>query len=816
MIFHNIFTAIDRAIKSAYFSSFETRKILTSVLGPSHALFIGVPMPRRPALYPRPRWQWAEDMPHRRTDWAEILSLEGVNFLTENQVGLWVSPEHTGVDKVWFYPVPRAPHLDGDRYDVDRIARESIHALCGPKIEVFRHGAPISWDAEPVSTWQPFAVRRTFQAGDFKLSETVTVLEDMIAVWFHPEGDCDGLHVRCDASTDRTKAASWRAYDETQVCLHEDGVANGWVWLGSPVEQWRTSKTKHCMNFEASLPATGALVVLMLGYDQAAVERRLESMLAKTRGRTPLDVEEMFLEKARSSWETYFSRMVPALQGCPEWVRRLYYYQMATHRINLFDIPYEPFASPYTCPWKTSAVWQWSWNTGMNAVAERWLNDPSWAESGTDLVKKNGGALNIGASLHRLRKPREFRDVYDYLPAMRRAMEGNLSLPATARQFDWAFVMPYTTPLGIHGIWEIFQRTGDMEYLEDHLNEMLDHEETLSSHDPDGDGLVNYSGMVDEYDYSLRWKTSVKDFGKGNRSLLEFERPLELIDINAQLCLLREDLIKAARILSRPGLERRLIARLEKTKAGINDILWDEERGCYGDVDAQTHESTGVYSVAAYSALMAGIATPEQAQRMVDLLDDPEAFGSEYPVPSVMMNTEDLDPSLITYGGDVLITSGVWTTVLGLVRYGYTDKAREVLWKVLDMVGGDGPTSSYSYNSVTGQPNQDRHQFCSQSAILSDLFLRYVIGFIPRADDVIECWPFALPEDWDHFEFGPFVWRGEVDVTISWDRDSGYAVQAGESSFTTPKPRRLFLGLDENDQLAELDGTLLKDHLLFT
>ena len=238
-------------------------------------------MPRRPALYPRPRWQWAEDMPHGSSDWAEVLQLSDVTFLTENQVSLWVAPEHVGVDKVWFYPVPRAPHLEGDRYDVERIAGESIHVLHGPGVHVFRHGAPVSWEGEPKTVWQPHAVKREFRSNGLRLAETVCVLEDMVAVWVKPEGDVDGLHLRCQASTDRTRAASWRAYDETQVCLHEDGVANGWVWLGSSVDEWHTTKTRHCLSFEAGLPKEGGLIVLMLGYDQAAVERRLESMLAQ-------------------------------------------------------------------------------------------------------------------------------------------------------------------------------------------------------------------------------------------------------------------------------------------------------------------------------------------------------------------------------------------------------------------------------------------------------------------------------------------------------------------------------------------------------
>jgi len=765
-------------------------------------------MPRRPALYPRQRWEWATDLPESHVAWSDLLRLPDVAFLTNNQVSLWMACDTIGMDKVWFYPVPRAPHLDANRYDSARIAHDSIHVITGPSVQLMRDGTPVPCGVPEVS-WLPNALTRRFRGDRLTLLETVTAIDDTVVLWLRPEderahGVLDGVTLRWRASVARTQTASWRSHGKVHVCLHDDGVANGWVWLGSEVAAWDTHAAPGCLTFDAPLSGEGVFLVLMLGYDQAAVERRLEAMVAQIGQKRIAEVATDLIARATKEWDWYMARMVPALSGAPEWMHRLYYYQMAMHRINLYDIPYEPFVYPYTCPWKTGAVWQWSWNTPMNSVAERWLNDPAWAESGIELMRENGGALNIGASLHRLRKPRQFRDVNEFLPALHAAMEGTLSLPGTARQFDWAFTLPHTTPLGPHGIWEVFRRTGDEDYLKRHLPDMVAYETKLTSHDPDGDGLVDYRGMVDEYDYSLRWRTVVPGYKKGSESLLKFAHPLEMIDINAQLCLLREDLAEAAALVGDKNLAKRMKQRLQKTTRAINDLMWDERRGCYRDIHSETHEGTGVFSVAAYSALLAGVATEERAARMVALLRDPKAFGSPYPVPSVMMDTPDLDPGHITYGGDVLLTSGVWITVLGLVRYGYLDEARRIIWRVLEMVGKDGPTSAYSYHSVTGKPNMDKHTFCSQSAILLDLFLRYVIGFVPRPDDIIECWPFALPTEWEHVEFGPMTWRGDVDVTIIWDKRTGYTVRAGEGSFTTRKPRHLWLGLDVKDNLIEI------------
>jgi hypothetical protein len=48
-----------------------------------------------------------------------------------------------------------------------------------------------------------------------------------------------------------------------------------------------------------------------------------------------------------------------------------------------------------------SSKWQWSWNTPMNSVTEKWLNDKSLAAGGIELLCDNGGALNVGENGYR-------------------------------------------------------------------------------------------------------------------------------------------------------------------------------------------------------------------------------------------------------------------------------------------------------------------------------------------------------------------------------------------------------------------------------
>ncbi|MCX6621894.1 MAG: hypothetical protein NTY38_12645, partial [Acidobacteria bacterium] len=113
-----------------------------------------------------------------------------------------------------------------------------------------------------------------------------------------------------------------------------------------------------------------------------------------------LQSPQSVFDAALQTWDYYFTALVPRLATANPALDRLYYSLFYVVRSSLFDIPFQPYQYPYTCPWKTAAIWQWTWNTPMNAVTERWLNDSSLAKAGTRLIAANGGAMYFGTYLH--------------------------------------------------------------------------------------------------------------------------------------------------------------------------------------------------------------------------------------------------------------------------------------------------------------------------------------------------------------------------------------------------------------------------------
>lgn len=106
----------------------------------------------------------------------------------------------------------------------------------------------------------------------------------------------------------------------------------------------------------------------------------------------------------------------------------------------------------------------------------------------------------------------------------------------------------------------------------------------------------------------------------------------------------------------------------------INTHLWDEETEFYYD-RFFTGEWVRVKSEAAFAALFAGCATGARAAALLKHLEDPQEFGTAFPVPSVAANeptyADDMwrGPTWINYN---------YLTIAGLERAGFDEAARRL------------------------------------------------------------------------------------------------------------------------------------------
>lgn len=686
-------------------------------------------------------------LPTIEKPWKRLLTNDEQHFLTDNQLSLFVDPKNPGCEKIHFYPLP-FPHTFGNSWDFEELVNHDSLRSIGPSLE---------FAAEETSlVFQPHLIEKQMRLGRAIIHEHSAVSGNTMAIrWETRELDRITLHFglpHFGGSIEPIEGGVLLAIEEALfVALTICGAQSVTFDVErSPLRCWA----------EIALGLQSEITLgLSCGYDRDIV---VADALAGAKR------PESIKAAAETTWSEFFSRAVPFFSCSDERIEKLYYYQAYTTRANLYDIPYEPFTHPYTCPWKTGAVWQWSWNTPMNSVCERWLNDKQIGSGGILLEEANGGGLNIGTYLHGTRKITDMRghdEAMQIVGAFRKRLPANFDLATYT-------TLPHTTPNGLLGAWEFCLNWGDPEFLRRALQAMMEAEWEFSRHELPN-GLYTCS-FIDEFDYSLRLKPFIAAFNKGDAEMmLKMDTPFIAVDYNCYLHALRERIMEAAASLPEFGIDfETLSAKNARLKEAINRYLWNPDDGFYYDADPRTMMRSGVKCIAAFAALYSGIADRAQADKLVAHLIDPNEFGTPYPCPSVSMDTPDVDPALITYGGDSLVTSGIWFTIEGLMRYGYRSLAAEYLCKTLTMLTLKGPSSSYSYHSLTGACNQPKHTLAAQCAIVTDLICKYVVGLVPRPGGTLEIAPLLI-DNLDALTFGPYNYHGKW-VTVRWARGLGY------------------------------------------
>ncbi len=148
----------------------------------------------------------------------------------------------------------------------------------------------------------------------------------------------------------------------------------------------------------------------------------------------------------------------------------------------------------------------------------------------------------------------------------------------------------------------------------------------------------------------------------------------------------------------REDLPGALGASMAKTEKAFND-LWDPYSGQYYSRDFITHRLLKTPSIATLLPLYAGSVTKERAEQLVRLLENDQAFGPAYPVPSVPLNSFWFQPKLY-WQGPAWVNMN-WLIIDGLRRYGFDDHAAALRETTLEMVAKSG--SSEYFDPLTGE-----------------------------------------------------------------------------------------------------------------
>lgn len=169
------------------------------------------------------------------------------------------------------------------------------------------------------------------------------------------------------------------------------------------------------------------------------------------------------------------------------------------------------------------------------------------------------------------------------------------------------------------------------------------------------------------------------------------------VDLNSLLYKYERDFAHAAELLGDKSDATFWNVRATERQKEIQKLMWNEEAGFFFDYGYKFEKQSDFLSLAGFTPLWAGLATPDQAKKAVKLLhkfDSP--FGLTITAKESLAKPIDLSKIQKRYHPAILeITEpkqwdypNIWApleylTVIGLLRYGFVTEAKEIMEKSL-------------------------------------------------------------------------------------------------------------------------------------
>lgn len=606
-------------------------------------------------------------------------------------------------------------------------------------------------------TWQPHRIDARYHAGELELTEERTVHDDVLLVrWTlhlagtqsrrvrlavvgrfegrkaeaHPAGDETGAWLTFDISLSHRQqvvVGVQPAPATLQLAPYQDVLLPLLQSTASRTMTFRHDELVYGLRFDATLgDAQPWSLTLALGAGPVAEEAQARASEVILNAERAFAAEEV-------AWQHYFEREIPSFTCSDERLTDLFRYHAAVQRMNLVEVGRPPFPWPFQVPSQDRYNHLWLWDSAFHALILRWWR-PDWAHG------------NLRTVVHQIQPSGMIPHEVYLEPGT--AIDNWPDGDGQASTITQPPVLAWAT-------WQTYLVTGDRMLLADLFPALLRyHRWWERERDFDGDGLVALVHRWEGWDTSPRWDDGF---------------PIEPADVNAFHVAGLDALANMAEGLDRPQLAAGLRARVAELTDVFRARMWDAELGYFTDrrpLDADA--SVGVLTPGAAIPLAFGLATPDQAEAIVQHLTDPETLWTRFPFPSVAANHPNFAPRDY-WRGPVWIN--VNSFVLdGLRCVGRDDLAAELLRRTVDLMTHTGvPTANEYYDPLTGDGLGAFD--LGWSGLVGDWLIRHVAGVQPQPDGTIAFRPLDI--GLEHFELDRLTARGQ-SVRVSYTRQDGY------------------------------------------
>lgn len=246
--------------------------------------------------------------------------------------------------------------------------------------------------------------------------------------------------------------------------------------------------------------------------------------------------------------------------------------------------------------------------------------------------------------------------------------------------------------------WEVYQIGQNKEFLEEAYASGVHYMNWLiRERDADQDGTFEWGpyGIIENVRdwYNAVFQVSEDRYLDVDKEDISDE--LECLDLSLMVCKEMRCLSDMAYELGKNREARDWNKQADQLAQLINDRMWDEESGFYYSVNKEDHgfqfmtRDLRRQEIIGFLPLWAEACSPERADILVQTLQDTTKFWRRFGIPTLAADDVWYSPNVdycCKWNGPVWL---LWNYMIfdGLLNYGYTDLARELKEKIVDMVG---------------------------------------------------------------------------------------------------------------------------------
>ncbi|MCP4898412.1 MAG: glycoside hydrolase [bacterium] len=292
---------------------------------------------------------------------------------------------------------------------------------------------------------------------------------------------------------------------------------------------------------------------------------------------------------------------------------------------------------------------------------------------------------------------------------------------ADSSEDNWRDTKP---PLAAWAVWKVYEASGETDFIEEMLPRLLAyHSWWYEDRDHDGNGLCEY-GSIDGTLEAARWESGMDDGLRFDVAQMvrndetAWSMDQESVDLNSYLY---ADKLYLASMLRALGDEEKatiLEADAAQLRAKIQSEMFDEKTGFFYDVRLSDRSFVTVAGPEGWIPLWAGVASDEQAERVRQMMLDPEKFATHIPFPTIPADHPDF---MSGYWRGPVWLDQAYFGVSALAHYGYAADADAMTRRLFDRPQGLKNSSApirENYDPRTGEGMKVNHFSWSAAHLL--------------------------------------------------------------------------------------------------